>query len=184
MDRATQTSYGHLIRTQERYKKDLDERVREVNRNINAGDFVYWDPTSGRTKPRSTATNTALPSTLRSTAIGPFAVTGNDVRTNVLDCDGKAARASADRVAFSPTSPRIVWFAATLAQLAAKLHNEPTHTIHILPDHRVTAHEDKKFLIKWFADHTPTWKPRSHVPQELVSQYFTRHRKQTSRRFP
>lgn len=124
------------------------------------------------------------PKKLRSPANGPFQVIGNDVRTIVLDHDGKPERVSADRVAFAPPPLRVVPTADALAHPAAKLRTGPTYPVDKILVYRATAHDDILFRMKWSAYFTTALEPRSRVPKELVSRYSTRHRQQVRCRFP
>ena len=60
-----------LARTQARYKRDFDKRVRRVNRRLVPGDYVFLDPTDGTQKAGK----------LQPTAVGPYRVISNDKRT-------------------------------------------------------------------------------------------------------
>ena len=74
LDDAIQTVYSRLMRTQQRYKRDFDKRIKKIKHNIPEGDYVYIDPTDGMSKTGK----------LESPALGPFRVLKNDGRTFVI----------------------------------------------------------------------------------------------------
>ena len=53
LDAKLAKAYDRLIKTQRRYKRDFDKRVRTANRDIRPGEYVYLDPTDGTTKSKS-----------------------------------------------------------------------------------------------------------------------------------
>ena len=45
LDVAMQKAYGRLEKSQKRYKRDFDTRVRRANLDLEAGDYIFLDPT-------------------------------------------------------------------------------------------------------------------------------------------
>lgn len=180
-DGATQSAYGHLIRAQERYKKDFDRRIREVDQNIKVGDYVYIDRIDGRSKPRQLTADTAPNSKLRSPAVGPCRVLSSEKQTFGIHRDGEIKRSIADRVVYAPLPPQMVPSTPTLDDLAAKVHTGPTYTVEKLLQHRPTDNSKAKSFVIWSAYFTPTWEPRTHILVELILRYFARSREQTER---
>ena len=69
LEATVQKAYDRLLKTQQRYKRDFDKRVRSENRNIHTGDYVYLDPTDGTTKGMKLANHALAPTeSLRTTA--------------------------------------------------------------------------------------------------------------------
>lgn len=79
VDGGLQTGNGNQIRTQERYKRDPDNCVREASRSVHASDYVYLDFTDRSPKLQPKTPNIALNSKLQTTAIEPFRVLSNEV---------------------------------------------------------------------------------------------------------
>ena len=73
LEATLQKVYDRLLKTQQRYKRDFDKRVRSANRNIRPGDYVYLDPTDGTTKGTK----------LGNHAFGPYRVLANCSATDV-----------------------------------------------------------------------------------------------------
>lgn len=180
-DGAIQSAYGHLIRAQEGYKKYFDRRIREVDRNIKVGDYVYKDRIEGRSKPRQLTVDTAPNSKLRLPAVGPCRVISSEKQIFGIHRDGEIKRLIADRVVYAPLPPQMVPSIPTPDDLAAKVHTGPTYTVDKLSQHRPTDNSKAKFLVIWSAYFTPTWEPRTHIPEELILRYFARSREQTGR---
>lgn len=105
-----QTAYVNLLCTKERYERDYDKRVRNMNRNIHTGVHVHQGSTDGSSQPLLTRLQTTTVNKLRCLAIRPYRVLSNDVSTFVIDRDKTTKRVSADRVALcaSYSSPYTV----------------------------------------------------------------------------
>ena len=166
-----------LAKTQARYKRDFDKRVRRANRRLSPGDYVYLDPTDGSKKLGK----------LQSPAVGPFRVVSNDRRTLVIDRDGIIERVNADRVVHAPPPPdadtvqSTPEFRATADDIAAKNLDGPKYTVERILDHEVR--DDGLYLeVKWYGYPRSDWQPRTNIPEELVSRYFDRRRRAVLRR--
>lgn len=147
-DYVLQTAYGNLFRSQERYKRNFDIRVREVNRNIHAVHYTYLDHIDGDSRRQSRTSDIAPNSKLRTIAVGPFWVLRNHVRAFLADQDGVTELVFADRVAyaFSPSQP--VPPSATPVSLAAKIRSNSAYTAHRLLDHQLTHDDNNGLLVK------------------------------------
>ena len=171
LDLSIQKAYKSLQRTQARYKRDFDKRVRRVKSRIRAGDFIFLDSTDGATKPGK----------LQSPAEGPYKVLRQDKRTLTIDRNGVTECVSADRCVFSPPPIRARTNAAepatgpttensnaeahpralnevplaSTADFAQKVHEGPTYTVDRLLDHR-TRDGNAEFLVKWTGYADPT----------------------------
>ena len=113
LETALKTAYDRLVKTQERYKRDFDARIRRANLDIRAGDYVFIDPSDGTTKGTK----------LGNHALGPYRVLRNDRRTFVIQRDSEVERINSDRVTYAPppkNAPPPEPFAATPAHLAEK----------------------------------------------------------------
>ena len=84
-------AYDRLLKTQRRYKRDFDKRVRTANCNIRFCEYVYLDPMNGTTKGTK----------LGNHALGPYRVIANDRRTFVIQRDDGVERVSSDRVTYA-----------------------------------------------------------------------------------
>jgi len=84
LDDAMQSAYTRLKRTQARYKRNFDSRVRRANKHIRPGDYVFVDPSDGTTKGTK----------LGNHALGPFRVLKNDERTVTRSLSASTATAS------------------------------------------------------------------------------------------
>ena len=178
LDTAIRDATTALRATQERYKRDFDKRVRKTNRKLRANDYVYLDPTSGNeTQPK-----------LQTPAVGPFRVIANDKRTVIIDRDGNVERVSADRVVYAPrperTLPDIAPHDANVNDIRSKVRDGPTYTVDKILAHERDDDGTLRFHIKWTGYDDPTWEPRTHVPEELVSRYFRRLRRRNARYAP
>ena len=78
MDNVIQTAYSRLMKTQQRYKRDFDRRIKKIKRNIREGDYVYIDPTDRISK-------TGKP---EFPALGTFCMLKTDGRTVVIQRNG------------------------------------------------------------------------------------------------
>ena len=92
LDGAIQMAYSRLMKTQQRYKRDLDKRIKKIKRNIREDDDVYIDPTDGMSKTVK----------LESSALGTFRVLKNDGRTLVIQRNEDVERINADRITYAP----------------------------------------------------------------------------------
>ena len=164
-----------LNATQERYKRDFDKRVRNVNTRLRLGDYVYLDPTDGVTKRKK----------LEPVAIGPFRVLHANERNVYIDRDGLVENVSADRVVYAPPPPNVKTpTPATSHDITNKVHSGPTYVVDSLLDHKRHENDELRFLVKWSGYDETTWEPRSHIPEELISRYFTSKRREHARLLP
>ena len=87
-----QTAYSRLMKTQQRYRRDFDQRIKKIKRSIREGDYVYIYPTDGISKTGK----------LESPGLGPFRVLKNDGRTVVIQRNEDVERINADRITYAP----------------------------------------------------------------------------------
>ena len=172
LDETIQKAYGSLRRTQARYKRDFDKRVRRVNTRLKPGNYVYLDPTDGG----KTSNKLASP------AGGPYRVLANDQRTITIDRDGVTERVSADRCVYAPPpvdAPRTSTTAAS--DLADKVTAGTPYAVDRLLDHRVMENGSAEFKVKWADFEELTWTARTHIHEEIVSRYASRLRARTGK---
>ena len=159
MDYTTQKAYGRLRRTQARYKRDFDERIRRINSRLRLGEYVYLNPTEGG----KTSNELACP------AVGPYRVLASDRRTITIDHDGVTERVSADRCVYAPLPTDALRASTTTpADLADKVRDGTQYTVEGLLKHRTMEDGTIEFLIEWADYDTPNWTARTQVPEELV----------------
>ena len=155
-----------LTKAQERYKRDFDRNVRRANRHIKPGQYVYLDPQDGQ----KTAGK------LGHIAVGPYRVLLNDGRTFVIQRGDVVERVNSDRVTYSPPppdAPTPLPFAANTADIIAKNIDGRTYLVDKLLDHGYDADGRLQFLVKWSGYDQPSWQPRTDIPEELISRYFS-----------
>ena len=170
LEATLQKAYDHLLKTQQRYKRDFDKRVRSANRNIRPGDYVYLDPTDGTTKGMK----------LGSHAFGPYRVLANDRRTFVIQRDDEVERVNSDHVTYAPLPPDVPPpepLEATPEDLADKNTEGPTYLFDQIKDHRIRDDGKTEFLVKWYGYRQPTWQPRRNLPEEAIAEYLSRKRR-------
>ena len=172
MDSTIQRAYGSLRRTQARYKRDFDKRIRRINYRFRPGEYVYLNPTDGA----KTSNKLASP------AVGPYRVLANDCGTITIDRDGVTERVSTDRCVYAPP-PIDAQRASTTTpgDLDDKVTSGMQYAVERPLKHRSMEDGTTEFLIKWADYDTPIWTARTHVPEELVSRYAQRFRRRTSR---
>ena len=172
LDSTIQKAYESLRRTQARYKRDFDKRIRRINSRLRPGEYVYLNPTEGG----KTSNKLASP------AVGPYRVLANDRRSITIDRDGVTERVSADRCVYTPP-PRDARRTSTTtpADLADKVTEGTQYAVERLLRHRTMEDGTTEFLIKWADYDTPTPTARTHVPEELVSRYAQRLWRRTGR---
>ena len=96
-ERLMQKARANLNRTQLRYKRNFDARVRARLRNLRAGSFVY----------REIAEHPAgVNPKLSSPVDGPFEVLSNEWPVIVINDNGRAVRVNANRLVRAPTPKR------------------------------------------------------------------------------
>ncbi|MEM6472591.1 MAG: chromo domain-containing protein [Planctomycetota bacterium] len=160
-----------LSKTQARYKKDFDKRVRKVTHKPKVGGFVFLDPEDGSGKRKK----------LQHDVEGPFKVLRVDVRTVVIQRGDVVERVSADRVAPAPApksdAPIEYPEAATPKDLAEKNIEGESWLVDSLIDHRKMRDGKLEFLVRWSGPYEDTWEPRANIPEELISRYFARYRR-------
>ena len=88
LDDVIQTAYSRLMKTQQRYKRDFDQRIKKIKRSIREGDYVYIDPTDGMSKRGK----------LKSPGLGPFRVRKSDGQTVVVQRNEGVERINSDRI--------------------------------------------------------------------------------------
>ena len=92
LDDVIQTAYSRLIKTQQRYKRDFDRRIKKIQRNIREGDYVYINPTDGMSKTGK----------LESPALGTFRVLKTNERAVVIQRNQDVERINVDRITYAP----------------------------------------------------------------------------------
>ena len=170
MDATLAKAYDRLIKTQRRYKRDFDKRVRTANRNIRTGEYVYLDQTDGTTKGTK----------LGNHALGPYRVLANDRRTFAIQRGDEVERVNSDRITYAPPPPEVPPpepLEATPEDFAEKSTEGRTYIFDRIKDHRILDDGKTEFLIKWHAYKQPTWQPRRDIPEEAISQYLSRKRR-------
>ena len=190
LDASIQEAYASLHRTQPRYKRDFDKRIRRTKNTLPAGDHVFLDSTDAVKKLRK----------LQHTAEGPYRVLKNDKRTVSIDRKGvielvfaDRCAVSADSCAFAPspfdtppgsrTNPTADGIPqATKVDLSQKVNDGPTSTVDRIIDHRTTQIGNPEFLLKWTGYDEPSWTPQTHISEEFVSRYRLRVSRSDRRR--
>ena len=170
LEAAVRKARKRLYEAQCRYKRDFDKSVRRANRHIRPGQYIYLDPRDGVK---------ATPGKLGHIAVGPYRVLVNDGRTFVIQRGEVVERVNSDRVTYSPPppdAPPLPPFAATTADVLEKNIEGQTYVVDALIDHGYDDHGVLQFLVRWAGYDTPTWQPRSDIPEELVSRYFAKVR--------
>ena len=169
LEEAVASARERLRKTQMRYKKDFDKRIRIANRHIQPGQYVYLDPRDG----------SKADGKLGAVAEGPYRVLLNDKRTFVIQRGEVVERVNSDRVTYSPPPPNVPPpkpFEATTADILEKNIDGQTFVVDELLEHSVDEDGTLQFLVKWAGYDEPTWQPRSDIPEELVSRYFAKIR--------
>ena len=157
------------MKTQQRYKRDFDKRIKKIKRNIREGDYVYIDPTDGMSKTGK----------LECPALGPFRVLKNDGRTFAIQRNEDVERINADRITYAPPpedEPPPEAFAPTVDDISKNTEG-PTYVVDKLLKHRVTSKGTLEFHFKWYGYDEKTWEPRRNIPEELISRYFGQKRR-------
>ena len=116
------------FRTQPRYKRDLDRRVRIANQHIRPGQYVYLDPRDG----------TKTDGKLGIVAEGLYKVLLNDRRTFVIQRGEVVERVNSDRITYSPPPPNVPSpkpFEATTADILEKNIDGTTYVVDALLKH-------------------------------------------------
>ena len=168
-----QTPYSRLMKTQQRYKRNFDRRIKKIKRSIREGDYVYIDPTDGMSKTGK----------LESPGLGPFRVLKNDGRTVVIQRNEDVERINADRITYAPlpgNAPPLEAFAPAGNDID-KNSEGPTYVVDNLLQHRVTSDGTLEFRVQWFGYTERTLELRRNIPEEVISRYFARPRR-TSRK--
>ena len=171
LDVAITKARAALTKTQQRYKRDFDKRVRQTNQRLRPGDFVYLNPTEDgkqRTK-------------LTSPAVGPYRVLLNDDHTVYIDRDGLVERVSANRVVYAPPPANVPKSLTSPADLTEKVTEGPKYTVERLLEHERSPNGQYRFRVKWADYETPTWEERKYIPEEVVSRYFSELRRKHAR---
>ena len=169
LDRTLAKAYDRLIKTQRRYKRDFDKRVRTANRNIRPGEYVYLHPTDVTTKGTK----------LSNHALGTYRVLANDRRTFVIQRGDEVQRDS-DRISYAPRPPEVPSpepLEATPEDLAEMSTEGRTYLFDRIKDHRILDDGKTEVLIKLHGYKQPTWQPRRDIPEEAISQYLSRKRR-------
>ena len=169
LENAVATARVRLRKTQLRYKRDFDRRVRIANQHIRPGQYVYLDPRDG----------TKTDGKLGIVAEGPYKVLLNDRRTFVIQRGEVVERVNSDRITYSPPPPNVPSpkpFEATTADILEKNIDGTTYVVDALLKHGFDDNGTLQFLVKWVGYDTPTWQPRSDIPEELISRYFAKIR--------
>ena len=159
-----------LRRTQARYKRDFDKRIRR-RRAITVGDRVFLNLNDGVKKP----------SKLSHTVSGPFEVKEVFDNTISIQRGDIVERVSTDRVTPAPKGLPIRTSStdATALDFARKQRSGQTWLFDKILNHRETGDNSVEFKIQWTGDYEPTWEPRDNVPEEAISRYFAKYKRKS-----
>jgi len=157
-----------LLRTQQRYKRNFDARVRKT-RAFKEGDHVFLELNDGAKKR----------SKLQFEAAGPFRVLSTDSNTVVIQRGDVVERVSRNRVTFAPAVSSRPAQARDPSphDFATKKRTGDTWLFNSILAHREKPDGGLEFKVDWDGDWEPTWEPRDCVPEEAISRYFTRYRR-------
>ena len=156
-----------LRKTQERYKRDFDKRIRRARR-LKVGEAVYLDISDGAAKRDKLAFQVS----------GPFRILevqrkGNTV---VIQRGDVVERVSMNRVVRSPSSAEVVEpeHASTPEDLADKETEGEIWRFKKILDHREMADGSLQFRLELVGNYEPTWELRKNIAEEAVSRYLAK----------
>ena len=66
--------------------------------------------------------------------------------------------------------------------LIAKRTSGRSYTFSKILGHRELQNGELEFKISWYGNYKPTWEPRGCVPEESISRYFARYRRELNTR--
>ena len=163
LEEALKKARASLQRTQARYKRNFDARLRR-RRAIMPGDAVYLDTHDGAAKRPK----------LQHEAEGPFKVLKATPRTAVIQRGEVTETVSMDRITQAPRHllPPPKAHEPTPEDLQDKDFDGETWVFDCLLDHRKGHDGALEFLVKWQPPWEPDWQPRKLIPEEAVSRYF------------
>ena len=167
LEQALSKAKASLQRTQARYKRNFDARLRR-RRAITPEDAVYLDVHDGAGKRPK----------LQHETEGPFRVLKVSQRTATIQ-RGKAVEVvSLDRVTPAPRHlrPAPQPGEATPEDVANKSQEGEVWVFDRLLDHRRGPEGTPEFLVKWSGPWAPDWQPRDLIPEEAIAQYFASRR--------
>ena len=157
-----------LQRTQGRYKRDFDKRIRRIRDKPRTGGWVFLDPNDGAHKRPK----------LQHAVEGPYKVLEAAPRTVVIQRGAFVERVGTDRVTPAPApesdAPMIYPEAATAQDMAEKNAEGETWLVESIDDHRKKQRGKLEFRVRWVGPYEPTWEPRANIPEELISRYLAR----------
>ena len=159
-----------LKRAQARYKRDLDRDIR-ATRRIETGDHIFLDTHDCVAKRPKLTDNIS----------GPFRVLGHNSNTIVIQRGEVVERVSRDRVTLAPKQATMRAARIEDAQpehLQEKRTSGRSYTFSKILGHRELQSGDLEFKISWDGNYKPTWEPRDCVPEEEISRYFARYRRE------
>ena len=142
LDDVIRTAYSRLMKTQQRYKRGFDRRIKKIKRSIREGDYVYIDPTDGMSKTGK----------LESPGLGPFRVLKNDGLKVVMQRNENVERINAYRMTYAPppgNAPPPEAFPPAGNDIQ-KNSEGPTYVVENLLKHRVTSDGTLESRVKWF----------------------------------
>ena len=145
-------------RRQQRYKRDLDRRIKKIKRSILEDNYMYNDPADGMSK----TGNPEIP------ALGPFRILKNDGRTVVSQRNHDVERIIVYRITYTPppeNAPPPEAFAPTGNDIA-KNSEGPISVVENLLKHRMKSDGKLEFRAKWYGYTKQTWKTRLNTPEE------------------
>ena len=162
-----------MAKVQARYKKNFDRRVRHI-RKLQPTDKVYLDVEEGGVKR----------SKLSHGVGGAFRIISIDKDTNtlVIQRGDVVERVSMNRVVRAPASAQLDEtpdaLQATSKDIAEKVTTGQTWVMKRILDHRELDDGSLEFRIDWAGNWRPSWEPRAYIPEEAISRYLARRRKQ------
>ena len=168
---APQKASRSLERAQARYKRDFDRGMRATTRRIETGDHIFLDTHDGAAKRPKLTHNISR----------PYRVLGHDSNTTVVQRGEVVERVSRDRVTLAPKQAitRVARYGdAQPKHLQAKRTSGRSYPFSRILGHRELQNGDLEFKISWDANYKPTWEPRDFVPEEAISRYFARYRRE------
>ena len=163
-----------LQREQARYNRDFDMGIR-ATRRIQTDNFIFLDTHDGTDKRPKLTHNIS----------GPFRVLGHDSNTILIQQGEVVERVSRDRVTLAPK--QAITRAARIGDaqpkhLQAKRTSGRSYTFSKILGHRELQSGDLEFKISWDGNYKLTWEPRDCVPEEAISRYFARYRRELNTR--
>lgn len=156
LDSTIQKDYDSLRRTQARYKRDLDKRIRQINSRLCPGEYISLNPADGGKTSNK----------LASLGVGPYRVLVNHRQAITINRDGVTERASTDCYVYAPPPTDALRMSTTNPlELADKVTEGTRYAVKRLLKHRVIDDGTTEFLINWADYNQKTWTACAHVTE-------------------